>query len=243
MTRKASDILLNVESYLQTVVKFMQNIDNNQKLLLDKVNKLTADLKKLQGDEKQFVAKPIPQPQASLQTQPAFYQSGKKIFSAEALEKPPQSDQQVFVGHPVQEQSYELDNYGQPELMEEVIHTGQRRTTRGGQGGDSSTKKVAVSQRITFPNGTAVFLATITIFDLQAAQEKKKQTPIKRIRTNSHGRWLTSLDPGEYRVHVLKRLGAETKKPPIELNFKIQVPESDSPVELPTPELPEIYAN
>lgn len=219
--RKASDVLLDLESRVVRLSGLVQNVDNNVKILLDRLNRQEVN-----------VVKP-PQRPAPIPPQQHMMQAP---VSAEApdLPKVQGRPQNLFVAKPVPEQPYELDEYGKPELMEEVVHKGKRRDLR--QPADSSqSKKVAVSQQLLFPDGKPIFLANIEVMD-------ESGQVIKQTRTNSQGRWLAPLEPGEYTVHIVKRMAAESKKPPVELRFQVQIPESGGPVELPSPELPEIYS-
>jgi hypothetical protein len=217
--RKASEVLLDLENRVSILAGLIQNIDNNVKLMLDRMNR-QAQVPRAQ----QAVPQPPPQPE--------MWQPKRQMISAEAPDLPrPQTDK--LVARPVQEQPYELDEFGKPELMEEVVHRGKRRDLR--QPADSSqSKKVAVSQQVLFPDGKAIFLASVEILD-------ERGQLVKQTRTNSQGRWLAPLDPGDYTVHILKRMGADSKKPPVELRFQVQIPESGRPVELPSPELPDAY--
>lgn len=220
--RKASEVLLDLENRVSILAGLVQNIDNNVKLLLDRMNR------QARPQPQQPQQQPPPAPQ-----QPEMWQPKRQAVSAEAPDLPKPQSPGRLIARPVTEQPYELDDYGKPELMEEVVHRGKRRDLR--QPADNSqSKKVAVSQQLLFPDGKAIFLASVEILDGHGQL-------VKQTRTNSQGRWLAPLDPGDYTVHILKRMGADSKKPPVEMRFQVQIPESGTPVELPSPELPDAY--
>lgn len=234
--RKASEVLLDLENAVRTLTGLANNTDHNVKLLMDRISRLeqlvVSSPSAPREQPKVLSAQPITVPQQS-----PVYDEKRQVVRASrphvSAESPDISPAAKFIGSPVEEQPYELDNYGQPELMEEVVHKGTRRDLR--QPADNSqSKKVAVSQRILFPDGKPMFLAGVEVSDGEG-------NTIARTRTNTQGRWLAPLEAGEYTVHIVKRISPDSKRPPVELKFQVQIPPSSSPVELPSPDLPDVY--
>ncbi len=196
--RKISDVILELEAKVQKLVGVCQNMENNTKIILDKLNKLSAPQKTI------VKTKEIVQPAVG----------GPK--SIVAVPAPPPL--------PVDPSN--------PELSVETVQKGKRRDLR--QPVDpSQNKKVTVSQQIVLPNGEGVYLASVEIMDSTGNR-------IKQTRTNDKGRWAAPLEAGEYSVHILKR-PTDTMKLPIDLKYKIMIPESTKPMELPSPVLGDIY--
>ena len=217
--RKASDIILELEEKTRLLTRLVSNMDNNSKLILDRLNHIGSRVDKLYERVFQNSAPPQPGPQQRVSaTQP-----------------------EIMVAQPISNTAVDYDEYGHPELTEEVLPKGQRRNVRTTK--EQSRGKVPVSQQIMTPDGKAIFLANVEI--LKSKENPKRGEPaetlIKQTRTNAKGRWIAALEPGNYIVHVMKRMSADGSKLPVELRYSVSIPESDSPLELPIPELPDIY--
>jgi hypothetical protein len=88
----------------------------------------------------------------------------------------------------------------------------------------SNGKKVAVQQRIVYSDGKNICLANVQITGGTLKAPKK-------LKTNSMGKWLAALEPGEYVVSVNK--SGNKNKQNIAISMNITIPESDKPIELP----------
>jgi predicted phage tail protein len=84
--------------------------------------------------------------------------------------------------------------------------------------------KSSVSQVLNRGNDV-LFLANVEVLD--ANEELVSQT-----RTNTKGRWLMALSPGDYQVHVTKRFPPDSGKKSIDTMYQISVPSTDVPLEL-----------
>jgi predicted phage tail protein len=87
-------------------------------------------------------------------------------------------------------------------------------------------KKSSVSQTIKREDAP-LFLATVEIFD-------DNDLLVNQTRTNTKGRWLASLAPGNYKVHVVKNFPADSSKKPIDKFYMIEVFSTEKPVDLGT---------
>lgn len=201
--RKVSDVILDMEEKVRYLTGLVTNLDNNTKLILDRLN---------------FI----------INTKPA---------EKPTPERTPATKSNIMVAKPMSGNLVDddYDEYGNPQLTEAIMPGGQRRTSRTQE---KPSSKVPVSQRILFPDGQAIVLASVEIL---RPQQNKDPVLIKQTRTNPKGRWIAALEPGEYIVHIMKRQSADSSKLPVELRFPIQVPSSDEPLELPSPELPDVY--
>lgn len=215
--RTVSDILIGLETKIGVLESSVRNIDNNYKIILNRLAQLTADISGLS---------------AALSVQQAV-KSGKPSVSLppEQVEKPKQevTSSNVFVAEPVKQE--QVNNN---ELTEEATHKGFRRDSRKPPDFEAS-RLVGVQQQILFPDGKPISTAQVEIFN-------KKGELVKQSRTSTSGRWVSSLEPGEYQIHILKRISQDSTKLPVELRFDVEIPDSKESLQLPSPELPEIYA-
>lgn len=195
--RKATDILLDIEKTLNLVLGYQKTNDLNQKLLLNRLNKIVTGLENKSA--------------APVKRQP----------SVEAFVTVPTPPSKTLVAKPMQVTNAEdFDEEGKPQIEVELQpKTGRRDIRMPTQQG----KKVAVQQRIHYPDGKNVILASIEITDAA-------KNVIKKTRTNSAGKWNATLDPGRYFIHVTK--SATTEKPVVEHRYEVEIPISDSPLEL-----------
>lgn len=175
--RKASDILIYLEARVDILAKHIINIDNNIKLILNKL-------------------------QNNIMNQPIEI---KKIEEKVPIivENKPKIEEKI---------EEELDF---PQVGEEIKE-------------ESSGRKVAVQQRITYSDGKNICLANVEIKNLAGLS-------IKKMRTNAMGKWIAVLEPGIYNIHVTK--SANKTNADVELNFPVTIPESDRPIELPVPKI------
>jgi hypothetical protein len=109
-------------------------------------------------------------------------------------------------------------------ISEEMSESAVRGSSRGQRGAKPKGPKTSVSQTINCGN-SPVFLANIEVFD-------ENNELISNTRTNTKGRWLSALYPGNYNVHILKRYPPDSGKKPIDTSYQITVPSSDKPLEL-----------
>jgi hypothetical protein len=70
-----------------------------------------------------------------------------------------------------------------------------------------------------------LFLANIEVLNEEGVL-------INQARTNTKGRWLMALAPGNYQVHVSKRFPPDSGKLSIDMMYPINIPPSDKPMEL-----------
>lgn len=177
--RKASDILLELESKINIIFQHLQNIDSNIKLILNRsannIQKSVDSNLLIQLNSPQIIENNV-------------NLSSKNEASSKIEEK---DDEFIFV-----------------EPTNSTLN---------------SARKVAVQQRVLYADGKNICLASVEIKDV-------KGITIKKMRTNAMGKWISSLDPGQYFVQIRK--AATKSNPDVEMNFPISIQESDRPIEL-----------
>jgi hypothetical protein len=124
-------------------------------------------------------------------------------------------------------QGIDIDNLSNIQSIEsgsDMVEASVRGVSRGQRGSKSKGPKSSVSQILNYGNDV-LFLANVEVLDVN--NELVSQT-----RTNNKGRWLLSLAPGDYQIHVTKRYSPDSGKKSIDKAYQISVPPSDKPLEL-----------
>jgi len=209
--RKISDVIILMEAKLNKLIGLCQNIDNNNKIIIDKLNKVMPKPPQVANvSTVQKTSIPIEGSQKNIKNTVPVEQKRPSIVAIPAVDSP----------------VTELTD----EITEETVAKGMRRDLRAPVD-PKKNKKITVSQQLLMPDGKVIFMAGVQITDSNGKQ-------LKAMRTNTAGKWMAPLEPGDYSVHVVKR---QQDKLPIDLRYNITIPQSDTPLELPTPELSDIY--
>lgn len=217
-TRSLEEVVISLEGKVSKTLALYSNMDNNIKVLLNQINQINQTLQE-----------PLTEMEAQQFTQSRPQMPAEKI--AQRIEALPPEDfknPNAMEGFKVGFEPTDFDDEGNPILQEVAVPKGNRRGERKLEGG---APRVAVSQRIVFPNGDPLFLGAVSIKDSSG-------TILRQTRTNSQGRWVAGLSPGEYSIQISKR-GGEDGSPEVELKYSINVPVSKKPVEFPSPQLEE----
>ena len=229
--RKASTAILEMEIKLNRLAGLVQNTDNNVKLILDRLNRITELLNKQPIIN---IPKTIQQvPEQSVPEQPSESFLRRTAALQKLRERAQQPEEEVthpaMKAEPKTYDDFGIDDEGNRELEESVVPTGRRRDQRIPPA-PQKTGKLPVSQQLLFPDGKPLFLANIEIFD-------DKGLLIKQTKTNAKGRWIAPLISGYYTIQVHKK-NSQDKKQVINMRYQIEVPPGDGqPLELPSPEI------
>lgn len=192
--KKATDILVEVSSKLDTVLSLVRNLELSNKLINNKLNQLIQKpTTQISVEAEKTVEVPIIEveknPQGIRRTsrdvEPISY---KKI----ELPKAPQAiNTDIIV--PSAPIPVPVDVQAKP-VAEEKLH-------------NFEISNVPVSQRVVDKNGKSVFMAIVSIYNASTGKL------IKDIKTSSVGKWMISLPPGEYKAYILKKDPAKDSKP------------------------------
>lgn len=225
--RSSTDILLDIESLLDTLSKRIQNVENLQKILLQKHNKSAS-----------FSSAPIVQARPDFSapvTHSPVDESVGRVVNKDNFENRAStskfSEMAAGAGIVVEETSKEEETFVAKPIdystddNTDLIESSVRGKSRGARAKQSISKKATVSQVLNKPGGGELFLANVEISNLQGEL-------IQQVRTNTKGRWNCVLVPGEYQVHVTKRFSPDSGKESIDTTYKIDIPPSDKPMEL-----------
>lgn len=206
--RLATDILLSIESKLITLEKRQQNSENILKILLGKLNKTPSILPPPSiAPDRKFV------PSDTINKDNFENRPKTNRFAEMAASKGVTIDERqgALIAKPAESSG---------EMSESTL----RMPARGQRGPKPKGPKSSVTQILNRGNDP-LFLANVEVLD-------DNNELISQTRTNTKGRWLMALAPGEYRVHVTKRFPPDSGRKSVDTMYQIDVPLSDTPLEL-----------
>jgi hypothetical protein len=149
--RKASDIIVALEDKVNTLLQSMSVYNLNQKLILDRVNRIYNYIAELEAQAAQTA--PPPQP------------TDKDIVQSSAEHVITVAESPTGVRRTARSEAYTTPTPQPP------IQDVQRKPEQPG-----SNKKVPVTQRITDGKGKDLFMAEVNIFDEQKKPVQKTKT-------------------------------------------------------------------
>jgi hypothetical protein len=206
--RKASDILLSLESKVDVLTKLVYNQDMLLKLAVDRCNKIYAYIEELQ---KEYQEQAVAQLRANAQPEE----------EPRIINSPP--PEQVIMEANIDEQVGERRGARVPEQMpRQPIMVPQNQEPQ--QSVQQEGKKVPVIQRVSDSTGRDLFMASVLISD-----ENGKQ--VHKTKTSAVGKWQAQLKPGVYQIHISKT--DTVSKKIIEATQQITINNSSSTITLP----------
>jgi hypothetical protein len=243
-SRKASDILLNLETKIESLTKIISAQELNIRILSNKLNALMQSIDKMVVAPKisvetafapiptvsMFQSNPILDPERQipilsegslpLEISPQGFRrsSRPETFQGDDsyLKKP-----ETLVKFPVQIPDVVVPvqaTIKQP-VAPQTTHTKATKQIR-------DTQNIPVEQRIVDKNGKSVFLANVEITNNDTGVE------VSKTRTNGTGKWMASLPVGTYKVIVRK--GESLTKEKVESVQDVIVDGTTSPLTLRT---------
>ncbi len=218
--RKASDILLELEATLGRVLGYVHNMDMNIKTISNKLNMLEMISVPFTSDVPAIAL--VPPQKEEVKVQMPGLKPGVQLGPQRTMVATPKGQQ---ISTTEEDENFTFVNDGQLEVDTQPI--GQRRGTRTEEPDFNSERKMPVQQRIVYPDGKNVCLANVEIFQ---TNNKGEFNLIKKVRTNSAGKWAVALASGKYLVSISK--AGTNSKPNVELSYSIDIPVSAAPLEL-----------
>lgn len=226
-TRKASEVLLELEAKIDVLLNIVKTQDLNIKILSNKINNLL--------DKNSSAAIPSPQLSRIEAVDTITNNLNNQIMvspdSSITIEKEPNGFRRTSRPETYSKNNepvkIQLPLVSEPEVIipKEVMNFTEAKSI--------STKKenfnentIPIIQRIIDKNGKSVFLADVEILQF----ENKKM--IYKTRTNGAGKWMASLPVGKYKVIINKRESLNKEK--LEITQNIYIDGSKSPMELQT---------
>lgn len=245
--RKATDVLLDLESKIETLLQIVRSQDLNIKLLSNKLNVLIDKAEKKPEAPTKIVVEAVNTIPSQIAS-PVFEEKNIQVSSDFNIsaENNPQgfrrtSRPETFSGDnmylnrgeetvtkfPMQLPKMPVESNPAEVVVPNVAlkKSAVEKNNKSEQKDNSSTS-VPVVQRIVDKNGKSIFLAEVEILSLDNAE------PIVKTRTNGTGKWMASLPIGSYKVLIRKRESVSKEKMESEQN--IHVDGTQSPLELQT---------
>lgn len=229
-TRKASEILLELESKIDIILNFIRTHDLNMKILSNKINMLMEKDKRIESIQPLKVEaidhtlsqNEIITPQdlsLSIEDKPKGFRrtSRPETYSGDNsyLRREP-SNPQTAQKFPDVEIKVPKENVVQ---FTEVPAPAMNKNI-------NSQSNVSVIQRIVDKNGKSIFLADVEILEFES------KNSFFKTRTNGTGKWMASLPIGKYRILINKRESLSKQK--LEVTQDINIDGSSSKLELQT---------
>lgn len=207
--RLATDILLSIEAKLITLEKRQQNSENILKILLGKINKTPSITPPAMPERK------------------VFKDERSDVINKDNFDNRPKTNRFAEIaaaqGVSIDERQGAL--IAKPaESPGEMSESTLRLPSRGQRGPKPKGQKCSVTQILNRGNDPFI-LANVEVLD-------ENNELVSQTRTNTKGRWLMVLAPGDYQVHVTKRLPPESGKKSVDTMYQIRVPLADTPLEL-----------
>lgn len=207
--RNAVDVLLDLESKIDSLLNLIKTQDLQLKLLSNKISLILEKQPIVLQEKAQSPRYTISDgdldfkvtPQTS---SPIMVQAGVEV----QLNNQPQENQRArrpdiqFEELQSLEEKDEFFDVTSEQLMEQKASIDRKGS-------------IPVSQKIVTSGGKSVYLASIEVFDVN-------NNSLIKTKTNISGKWSTSLKPGEYTV-LLKRAPGQHIKDPIKIKYPIEV--------------------
>lgn len=235
--RKATDVLLDLESKLDSLLEIVKSQDLNIKILSNKLNALLEIQRQPIENRTEPVENKLPTIEAIKQNHINDPERSIMISSEKSIQVESKPEGFRRTSRP---ETYSGDNaflnkappLSAPPKKEKVMEIVVPNITKPVQETQqeqfveyTEVNKIPLLQRVVDKNSKSIFLADVEIINLNTNEK------VTKTRTNGAGKWGASLAPGQYRVIISKR-DTETKEK-IESCQDINVDGQMSPMNLP----------
>lgn len=242
--RKATEVILALESKIDNLLQIIRSQDLNIKLLSNKLNAIIEKLEKQEQPTPKIIVEAVSsQSNISLPSEdPNKNIPVSSDFNID-VDSSPQgfrrtSRPETFAGDNAYLHHDDTGNrfpmqipQMQPNKAEVIFNPPSKEDIKATDYKKKASKKEAggeipVVQRVVDKNGKSIFLAEVEILNPNSGDS------IFKTRTNGTGKWMASLPIGIYRVMIRKRDSSSKDK--IESGQDIEVTGDSSPLELQT---------
>jgi len=219
-SRKASDILLELESSVKQLTGVIHAQDLNIRILSNKLSLLIEQMKVLPQpplmDTNQYMVSTDSPPttQIKISNDRLPMMENPQGFRRTSRPETNAGNRQQAQPHVPQQQhqnKISIQDPSPPDMSQfqktpppAIEELPQFKAFEALSPQAEMTGKVAVTQRITENNGKSVFLAEVEIYD--------KDGQVFKTRTNGVGKWQASLPIGNYKVRIAKRESVTKQK-------------------------------
>lgn len=236
--RKATDVLLDLETQVKTLLGLVRSQDLNIKILSNKLNMVMETLEKNTTSKgPSFSIEAIQTANKQIPIDPGKHFEVESDFNMKIDESPNgfrrTSRPESYAGDnsylpPKSQQSNKLKPPPGRAATPEIIVPPQAPKAKQGlvepppfveppraAPRDVNRNAIPVQQRVVDRNGKSIFLADVEIFDLNTNQS------IYKTRTNGTGKWAASLSVGNYHVVIQKRESLTKERVKIEQDISV----------------------
>ena len=219
--RKATDVLLSIESKLESLLNHHRTQELNLKILSNKFNSLMENITSQLSD----IKKPTPQPKITIEAADVANSKNIPINSNFNLIS---DSNPIGFRRTSRPETFEERN-SQPETTNQKIelkldNQKEKENTPLISPKLSDSVIAQVTQRIIDKNQKSIFLAEIEV-------KSEDGTTVHKTRTNSIGKWNATLPPGKYRVSASKRETSNKQK--VEIFQDIEIDGNKNMMQLP----------
>lgn len=211
MTKKASEVIEKLEQQVDFLVRTVTNQENLLKLILQRLNSINS----VQANKAETFSQVISSPVSAPVSAPVSVQQTKTkpvvqhVSGTDALAMKAKHAQQSDAGSDLARQIQESSS-----IEEATVFAGKRRGQRAYNQDDE--RLISVSQELFDTLGKPIALATVKITNSLGQI-------IKTSRSNTKGKWIAPLQPGNYNVHILKKSLVQEQNKPVEAQYQISV--------------------
>jgi len=205
--RKASDVLLDLESKVNILLNIVKSQELNIKILSNKLSLMIDNQSKGNVNQPQRDVNFIPPSMFDSKNpiEPSFDQISEEKFE---IDKSPigfrrTSRPESFVTTPVQKTTPIPPSKGPMSAKDaEVVVPNIQQNKKAPiiPVDNTFVDVIPVIQRVVDSNGKAIFLANVEILDLSNGNTFAK------IKTNAIGKWMSSMPVGNYKVFIKRKL-------------------------------------
>lgn len=205
--QSATDLLLSLERKIDLILKYYKNMDNNLKLVLNQINSQKSE-------NVTIVDKKVSIPEEL------------KVINKDNFENRIKTNKfEEFAASRGIDASSETEEESDDKLLDSPSGRGNL-SQRGVKAVTKTGGKSVITQSIINKDGNNLYLASVEITDAVTGDL------IKQCRTNTAGKWMAQLQPGDYTVKITKQFPAEKNMAPINVTYNVTTPPSLKPMEL-----------
>lgn len=214
--RKATDVLLQIESKVDELLSYIKADNLADKIILERLRIVTESLEKLLLKPSNVSVSDIGK-KPNLSVSADFTKPTTNVVSEQQQRQ--LSDKISITTLSLKDKIKKAMDDAKEDTASLEFPTAKEKSKE-----KNTDKQISVQQKITDIEGSNLFMANVEIFDLN-------DVLIKKTKTNQTGKWLAQLPVGAYNVNVTK-VGANNK-PSINVKYSIEITNENSNLELP----------
>ncbi len=189
-SRKTSDLLLSLEENVLMLIKSMAVLNMNNKLILDRLNKMLAQ-------EAKPIVKAIEEPKVYSIT------SSTDMDISQTPLIPRKKTPGLLAQNNYMPDEYENKSNIPSESQTTPIPTPAATKKQAKSNQDKIMTKIPVGQHVTDQNGKDIFMADVAILNTESKE-------VLKAKTSAIGKWQTYLPIGKYSIKIIKITNPET---------------------------------